>query len=296
METRFFEMMDGCKIYAELYMNNHSKTALFLHGGPGAGCDYFRYHAQLLSDSMNVVIFDQRGVLRSDAIQDQEKFTYVTLIEDIENIRLLLEIDKLCLIGHSFGGLLALIYALKYPQNVDRIVFAGATFDTGDSDESFHDTAIEKLFALNDDKITAELTELVNNRDKDEDFREKLGTLTPPHIVTEIFHPKPQDEEAVSKLFYAHTEQDKEKAKIHNKCLGNDGEIWRSYIDDLKDLKMPSLLIVGEYDTVCSKNQREAYKKYVSNGELKVIDGQGHTLHMEIPKIFVNIVSDFINK
>ena len=295
METRFLELRDGCKVYAELYMNNFEKTLLFLHGGPGAGCDYFRYHAQLLSESMNVVIFDQRGVLRSDAI-NEENFNGMVLVEDIEDIRKILNIDKICLAGHSFGGFLALLYALKYPQNVNKIVFAGATFDFKDSNKSFQDKAIEKLFALNDDKISAELIELVNNRDTDEDFGDKLGALIPPHFYTEIFHPKPQDEEANNKNFYTHSEANKEKTEIHKKCLWGNPEFNRSRIEELKDLRPPSILIAGEYDTVCSENQRKAYKKYVSNGELKEIEGHGHTLHLETPKMFIKIVSDFINK
>ncbi|MCL2774385.1 MAG: alpha/beta fold hydrolase [Oscillospiraceae bacterium] len=295
MKIKFLELKDGCKIYAELYMNNFDKTLLFLHGGPGAGCDYFRYHAELLSESMNVVIFDQRGVLRSDAI-DEENFNAMVLVEDIEDIRQILNIDKICLAGHSFGGFLALVYALKYPQNTDKIVFMGATFDFGDSNKSFEDKAIEKLFALNDEKLTKALTELVSKRDTDEDFNGNLHELMPPNMVGEIFHPKPQDEEAISKIFYNHTEEDKQKTEVHKSHLWGNPEFDKSRLDELKNLKSPSLLIVGEYDTVCSKNQREAYKKSVSNGELKEIDGCGHTLHMEIPKIFVNIVADFINK
>jgi len=295
METKFLKLKDGCKIYAELYMNNFDKTVLFLHGGPGAGCDYFRYHAELLSESMNVVIFDQRGVLRSDAI-DEENFNGMILVEDIEDIREILNISKICLAGHSFGGFLALVYALKYPQNVDKIVFMGASFDFGDSNKSFEDKAIEKLFALNDEKLTRELKELINNRDTDENFNGKLHELMPSNMVGEIFHPKPQNEEAISKIFYTHTEEYKQKTEVHKNNLWGNPEFNRSRLDELKNLQPASLLIAGEYDTVCSTRQREAYTKYVSNGELKEIEGHGHTLHMEIPKIFVNIMSDFINK
>ena len=61
------------KIYYEIYGAEHSDTLLYLHGGPGASCLDFVNQAKALSRKMRIIIFDQFGVLRSDAIAEDEE-------------------------------------------------------------------------------------------------------------------------------------------------------------------------------------------------------------------------------
>lgn len=120
----------GKKLYVEAHGNPKSKPVLYLHGGPGESCYDFSFHqAERLKDSLYVIMIDQRGVCRSEVITEEEPFGLNDLVEDCEAIRKLLQIEKWSVIGHTFGGYLALLYASIYPNSIEKIIFEGPTFD-----------------------------------------------------------------------------------------------------------------------------------------------------------------------
>lgn len=84
---------------------------LYLHGGPGASCLDFHNQAQSIGKYCNVIAIDQYGVLRSDAISDAENYGMEIQIEMLERLRVQLGINKWSLLGHSYGGMLAALYA-----------------------------------------------------------------------------------------------------------------------------------------------------------------------------------------
>lgn len=83
-------------------------TILYLHGGSGAASEDFHYAAYCLSKEFNIIMFDQRGRLQSERIEKDEPVTLQILVEDCEYIRQYYHIDSLIVLGHSFGGLIAL--------------------------------------------------------------------------------------------------------------------------------------------------------------------------------------------
>ena len=120
MTEQFVKMKDGANIYVVTYDGGFENTILLVHGGPGASCDYFKHQAELLSMNMNVVLFDERGVRRSEAIKPED-FYFQMLIDDMDEIRRSLNINKWSVLGHSFGGLLAFLYAVKYQEHVETV-------------------------------------------------------------------------------------------------------------------------------------------------------------------------------
>ncbi len=120
----------GKKLYVETHGNPKNKPVLYLHGGPGESCYDFSFHqAERLKDSLYVIMIDQRGVCRSEEITEDEAFGLNDLIEDCEELRKSLQIEKWSIIGHSFGGYVALLYASIYPSSIEKIIFEGPTFD-----------------------------------------------------------------------------------------------------------------------------------------------------------------------
>ena len=102
---------------------------VFLHGGPGQGSYHFAALAgPYLERSLRLVYFDQRGSGRSERPWTRD-YDMSTLVEDIEGLRRELGVDQLALIGHSFGGTLALEYAAKYPERVSALVFVAGLWD-----------------------------------------------------------------------------------------------------------------------------------------------------------------------
>lgn len=112
------------QLYIEQVGNPNGIPALFLHGGPGAGCE--PYHRRFFDPELfRVVLFDQRGCGRSTPHASLENNTTWDLVEDIERIRQELNIDRWMLFGGSWGSTLSLAYAQTHPERVTGLVLRG---------------------------------------------------------------------------------------------------------------------------------------------------------------------------
>src|SRR6266576_1581559 len=95
---------------------------VFLHGGPGQGSYHFAALVGIpLEHSLRMVYFDQRGSGNSERPWTAE-YSMATLVEDIEGLRRELGVPQIALIGHSFGGAVALEYAATFSDRVSRLV------------------------------------------------------------------------------------------------------------------------------------------------------------------------------
>ena len=115
---------DGHELYWEECGNPAGKPAVFLHGGPGAGCDT---RARRFFDPARyrIVLFDQRGCGRSRPHASLENNTTWHLVADIERLRTTLGIERWLVFGGSWGSTLALAYAEAHPAHVSELVLRG---------------------------------------------------------------------------------------------------------------------------------------------------------------------------
>jgi pimeloyl-ACP methyl ester carboxylesterase len=102
------------------------KVLLALNGGPGVSSRYMTDLEVLTGDNLALVTFDQRGVGRSTApALDVSNFVFEKYLDDIEAIRQTLRIKSFHILGHSWGGILALKYAVAHPDKVDSLILIG---------------------------------------------------------------------------------------------------------------------------------------------------------------------------
>ncbi len=97
---------------------------VILHGGPGASHEYFLPYLLPLARTNRVIFLDERGSGRSQKLEDPAGYTVENMVEDVEAIRKALNLGKINLLGHSYGGVLAQAYALKYQQNLNHLILA----------------------------------------------------------------------------------------------------------------------------------------------------------------------------
>ena len=123
-EEGFLRVSDKHRLFYAVYGNPKGIPVVVLHGGPGAGC----------SDSLsrlfdlerwNVVMFDQRGAMRSEPFGCMEENTSQHLIEDIETLRKHLGIEKWAVFGGSWGSALSLLYGQEHPERCLGFVLRG---------------------------------------------------------------------------------------------------------------------------------------------------------------------------
>lgn len=114
------------KIYYERY--GKGDPILVLHGGPGLDQSYLKPQLLQLAKGHEVIFYDQRGSGKSlDTVIDRSVINFVQFTDDVEAVRKALKLDKIILFGHSWGGVLAMNYAIKYPQHISRMILADST-------------------------------------------------------------------------------------------------------------------------------------------------------------------------
>ena len=126
LRTMMLPVGDGHELYVETIGNQNGIPAVFLHGGPGSGCQ--PSHRQLFDPSrFHAVLFDQRGAGRSTPSRSRHANTTAHQIDDMERIRKTLGIERWLVVGGSWGATLGLAYAEQHPERVTGIVLR-ATF------------------------------------------------------------------------------------------------------------------------------------------------------------------------
>jgi proline iminopeptidase len=113
-------------LYSKAFGDKKNKPVVFLHGGPGYNCANFEItSAQKLADAgYYVIVYDRRGEGRSP--EGNAKYTFDETFSDLNAIYKKYGIKQASLIGHSFGGVVASLYAEKFPKNVSSVVLVGA--------------------------------------------------------------------------------------------------------------------------------------------------------------------------
>ena len=108
---------DGCHLWATA--TGDGPPLLLCHGGPGVW-DMFADVAAMLSDRLRVIRWDQRGCGRSDR---RGPYSMARTVADLDAVRRHFGLDRMALLGHSWGAQLALRYALDHPDRVSRLVY-----------------------------------------------------------------------------------------------------------------------------------------------------------------------------
>lgn len=293
MTSEYITMRDGAKIFAEHSVKKEFETTLiYVHGGPGQGCWDFRYAALELSKRFNVIMFDQRGVLRSDKVTDD--FNSNMLIEDIEDIRKYFGIQKMILCGHSYGGQLVLRYAIKYPAHVQSLIYICPSFNFKLSLRNIFKLCL-KIAA---DSIDTQMQDKIKFclKNDDEKFYLKYLFEIPNEVREKVYYSIEYTEQVKSAIFtVVAREDDWEKGITHQRIILDEQDIYVDYTLQLLDVNVPSLLVVGDHDPICCEQQQKEFLGNPNN-EISIIKNAGHSLYSENAEDFIKVVCTYLRR
>jgi len=267
---------------------------LYIHGGPGVGSlDFEHYMLPHLAGRIRLISVDQRGVLRSDAIAAGTKVTVEQLIADFEAIRTLLSIPRWQVLGHSFGGMVALRYALAYPARVERLLLECPSIDLA---SSFRWLSAAAAQALNgrDTMAAAQASNLADpSRPFDDAFiaemDEVLGALGPRRQDLYVYAPSNRD---IFSRLAAHSGLQEERWRqgaVPGKSLLAQPSTRTSMLGKISAWKGPLLLVRGEGDHVTSPQELLAVER--AGGRIVTVPKAGHFVHVEAPVALANMIT-----
>ncbi len=291
--------VSGRKIYYEEYGVGNAPTLVYLHGGPGESCLTYSYQAKKLGETFHVVSFDQYGVFRSDAVGDGP-LGVLDLVRMTEQMRIALGIESWIPLGHSFGGMLALVYAHTYPENIDAVIYdcpmwsalhtaraiAEATLPCFERDGNTDQAALCKEI-LEGEISPRKAFEAAMSIDMNENVQRYC------HVI---------ENSRYNDYINAHisdpmvTEDCWGKFIDFRKKIFDSEDFYADYLPYLKDIEKPQLLIVGEYDMTCGKFERKRFADDAPNGSTVTLRDCAHLTWFEQPEKYTDVVERFAER
>ena len=266
-------------------------TIVVLHGGPGLTLETLRPDLTPLAHRHHVLYFDQRGSGYSD-LPDSTGLTAQAMVEDLEAIRRAFQLERITLLGHSWGGGLALLYAMRYPARVSRLVLVGSLPLRGTPWGERY-VAIQKARrgAEDDARMTALDSVIRAAPDPHLACREQMRLFLRGVAATPAHADRITGDgcAATSENLRA---QGRVNALVWQSIADSTGSWdWRGMT---AELSMPTLVVHGADDPLLLDSARELTAG-LPNARLVVVPGAGHYPHAEQPEAFFPPVEEFLD-
>jgi proline iminopeptidase len=236
------------RVWTRRIGNNPRLKVLLLHGGPAATHEYFEaFQSFFPGEGIEFYYYDQLGSAYSDQPNDDRLWTIDRFVDEVEQVRRALGLDRsnFCLLGHSWGGMLAMEYALAHQDNLKCLVISNMM----DSIPAYNDYARRVLMPAMDQAQLAEVQRLeASGQTQDPRY---MQILMPLHYEQHILRrPAEQWPEPVTRSF-AHLNQPLYALMQGPSELGASGRLvdWNRSAD-LHRINVPTLVIGARYDTM----------------------------------------------
>ncbi len=279
VETGHVKIKDGTLHY-RIY--GKGKPLLFMNGGPGFSSKGYEMVAKQLENNRQVILFDPRGTGNS-SLYDNNSLTINIrkMVDDIEKLRIHLNIEKLDIMGHSFGGVYAMYYAAKYPERINKIV---CTATLGPNKKRFDDIpkfkeVADSLLLPREKEFKAEL----KNTKGDERYRTQLAIRARNYV-----HRKENIPFAID-WFYTQADFTRGVYRLVYKSIRN-----RGIKKKLKKFEQPVLIIYPEHDFILKKASLTLHGT-LPNSKWVSIPNCGHFLWKEEPQKTKDIILEFLD-
>ena len=278
-----FTTHDGRKLtYRKL---GHGPVLVCHPGGPGFSADYFGDLAALW-EQFTLIMLNPRGTGGSDRPADRRAYEIDDYVADAEDLRLHLGLERMLLLGHSHGGVVAMAYAARFPGRVRRLVLASTLARFGPDQEKAMRTGMEKR--ANEPWASDAVAALAAEQSGHFKSDDELGDL--------VFREFP--------LYFAHFGAAEagyldtlrtEKINADALKLFND-EIFPKFDlrGSLSTISAPTLVITGDDDFICGPVCAREISGGIAGARESVVGDAGHMVFVEQPQAFHDEVADFL--
>lgn len=247
--------------------------------------EYFLPHVEPLANDFKLIFYDQRASGNSSRNVPPESVNPENFVKDLDGIREYFGLEKVSLLGHSWGGLLALRYALTFPDRVERLILVDSAPPNSTLD-TLNIKAREERRTEEDFKIIQEITgsEAFQKLEIQAVKRylqvsEKVKFFNP-DLISEL--KADLNKEKIEKLMWV--------AQLMNPFLEE-----YDIAEDLSAITCSTLIIHGDHDTIPLESA-EIIHRQVRGSKLVVVKDCGHFPFIEAPEIFVREVISFMGK
>jgi proline iminopeptidase len=292
---------NGQNIYIKTFGESKNNPIIFMHGGPGYNCVNFEATtAQQLSEKgFFVIVYDRRGEGRSKDLK--AKFNFNETFNDINSIYQKFNLTKATLIGHSFGGVVATLFAEANPQKVQSIILVGAPVSLQETFENII-TKAKSIYQAKNDSDNLKYIGMLEKMDKTSIM---YSSFCFRHAMQNGFYtPRIQTEEA--KSINSKFKSDTSLLKIASQMTFEAPQgFWKNEkyttIDlknNIKSLQKTNIKVFGLYgkdDGLYSNEQVTELQKLIGYDNLRYIDNCSHNVFIDQQSLFIDAVKSWTN-
>lgn len=282
-QERFVEVDEGeiyCRILGE------GEPLIIINGGPGLDHSYFLPHLEQLAAHYQLIFYDQRGCGRSSGGESEELLTIDQFVDDLEALRVALGLGKIHILGHSWGGILAMHYGVCYPENLASLVLLNTGpasiegledfwYEVGRRMEPYREKIevmeSSEAFQNGDPEVVVPYTQLIFSLYlKEPQVVEKLNF----HLTPETIPKQRQVFSAIKANFFAHPFD------------------WHPV---LKQIHCPVLVVHGDADPIPEQTARRIHESIPSSVYV-LLENCGHFPFVEKPQECMEVLEAFFSK
>lgn len=256
---------------------------LLIHGGPGLGATYLEDHFAPLSENFQLITYDQRNSGRSPLQPDTSKVRLPAFLTDISELLDYYKVSKAIIIGHSWGGLLAMKFAINHPERVSHLIL------------------------INSNTASSELNNQANTKLANRFSADDLEAMTQIRRTEAFLHQDPKAYEELMEIGFSY--QFKNPNLIRNLKLGLPqdfgaksqalGHLFKdlgtyNFMEELKSIEAPTLLLYGLHDPL-TPYALNSMAPIIPNVETVVIEDAGHFPFIEKNTETLDALKTFIS-
>jgi len=277
----------GGQVWYKVVGSGDAVPLLTLHGGPGTGHDYLEPFEALASDRP-VVFFDQLGCGKSDQPDDVSLWRIERFVEEVAAVRRALDLNHVHLLGHSWGGWLAIEYMMGNPSGIASLILASTSASLRQFAE---ETARLKA------TLPQEVLDTLNRYEAVDDFHNPEYENTMMAFYAEFvcrLDPWPEPlmrslNNAMSNPVPYETIQGPNEFTI----TGNLKDWDRT--DRLGEIGMPTLITCGRYDEL-TPACAETLHRGIPDSEMHIFEQSAHMAHLEETERYLQVVREFLGR
>ncbi|MFS0576668.1 proline iminopeptidase-family hydrolase [Sporosarcina sp. 179-K 3D1 HS] len=259
---------------------------LLLHGGPGSTHEYLESFQDYLPDAgIEIYFYDQLGSYHSDQPDDPSLWTIERFREEVEEVRLALGLEQFYLFGSSWGGFLAIEYALKYQKHLKGLIISNMTASIP--------SYVKKINELRN-ALPVEIIKKLEKYENEEDYQNpEYEELLHEHLYSKhICRLDPWPDSVVRGLSHINPQ-------VYNTMQGpnefvvtgtfKDWDRW----DDLHRITVPTLLLGAKYDTMAVEDKEEMGRR-IPNSRVAICPNGSHLAMWDDADNYFDYIKDFV--
>lgn len=277
--TELFFDVEGAGIVPDGPRMVERPIAFLIHGGPGTDHSALKSRYGSLAERLQVVYYDLRGQGRS-ARGDSRRYTIDEDAEDLEALRQYLGAGPIVSAGTSYGGMVALAHAVKYPDSVSHLVLIGTVA---------HGASLIRARELIAARASAEqlqqFDDMFSGRvDTAEKFRHYLRVMAPVYARS---YSGPGSEDGLSRCILT--------AEALVRAHGPNGYMREWDIrPQLSAITAPTMILSGRHDCICPPEFSMEMHRLIRDSQLRIFEESAHSIGVDEPQKLVDAIFGFV--